>query len=105
MTTLTGAARLWVDFNEVYDGDYVWTSVRQTPAWHGMPQMGDHVELYDDDGVTCIGIVRHVEGPIVAFKIDWSTWREDPFKIDPIEMRGVSFEPSIQGLAKDKPGA
>ncbi len=67
--------RLWVDFNEVYDDDYVWTSLRNTASVIHAPSPGDWIELHDDSGEGCWALITEVDGPIVSCKIDWSTWR------------------------------
>lgn len=67
--------KLWTDFNEVYDDDYVWTSMRNTASVIRPPSLGEWVELYDDSGEGCWAVVVEVDGPIVSCKIDWSTWR------------------------------
>ena len=75
--------RLWVDFNEVYDGDYVWTSTRHVPSLE-QPEPGEWIELYDSDGERCWAVVRSFDDPIVHCKIDWSTWAAR-VRFDPIE--------------------
>ena len=75
---------LWVDFNEVFDGDYVWTSLRRSGPQLATPNVGEWVVLHDDDGATCLGIITSVVGPIVTCKLDWSEWREvqDSLRLD-----------------------
>jgi hypothetical protein len=76
MPLFEGEVAIWVDFNEVFDEDYVWTSLRRTPSFESSHlQGGDWVRLADDDGATCLAIVREHNGPIIICKIDWSTWR------------------------------
>lgn len=51
--------RVLVDFNEVYDGNFIWavrghnTVVQNEVAL----KVGDWVELYDYDGTSCLGRV------------------------------------------------
>ena len=68
--------RLETDFNEVYDGDYVWLSLRHVAdPRSGALAPGDWVELFDEDGDACLAQVTDRQGVILTCKIDWSTWR------------------------------
>lgn len=69
--------RLWVDWNEVYDDDHVWTSLRQMGAVL-VPEVGETVELCDADGDMCWGVVEQVRGPIIHARLKWDTWRSAP---------------------------
>ncbi len=66
--------RLWVDFNEVYDDDHIWTSTRRMRVVV-TPEPGETVELYDGDGETCWATVESVVGPIVHARIHWPSYR------------------------------
>lgn len=77
MQHMERATTLRVDWNEVYDDDFVWTSMHRM-AGVVAPEPGDWVELYDWDGDRCFAIVTDVDGPIVTCKIDWSQWRPAP---------------------------
>lgn len=69
--------RLWADFNEVFDDNYVWTSLRRTPQLEVDRLVpGAWVELSDDDQSTCWGVVRERSGPIITCQLVWSTWRD-----------------------------
>lgn len=73
--------RIWVDFNEVYDDDFVWTSLRRgTPeigSWELEPD--ELVDLVDDDGASCWGVVIERTGPILITRLLWNTWTENNF--------------------------
>lgn len=76
MTTSTTLPAVQVDFNEVYDDDHVWASVRRTPGLNVADLgSGEWVRLTDVDGASCLAIVDDMTGPILTCKIDWSTWR------------------------------
>lgn len=70
-----GPPDVLVDFNEVYDDDYVWAVIRdQVPS--ASIEEGVWVRLYDIDGAACLGIVTHKGGRTIDCKIDWSTWSD-----------------------------
>lgn len=67
---------LKADFNEVFDQDYVWVSLRRTIGFDAQQvQAGDWVELADEDGLSCWAVVTERTGPIVTCKIDPASWR------------------------------
>ncbi len=73
------------DFNEVFDDDYVWASLRLSPSLQAADLgLGDWVELYDEDGETCIAAITARSGPIITCKIDWATWRSIVSTIAPV---------------------
>lgn len=64
-----------VDFNEVYDDDYVWAVIRDESPLNPSPQVNDWVVLRDADGITCWAIVIGRTPRTIDCKIDWSTWK------------------------------
>lgn len=62
-----------VDFNN-REHDHVLASLRYASSAR-VPDVGDRVELYDDEGNACQGIVAGVSGRIVEVAPDWRTWR------------------------------
>jgi hypothetical protein len=91
--------RLWVDFNEVYDDDFVWTSIRRTPGVSadmlGVDQM---VELFDADGATCWARIVETKGHTVVCKLDWEQWRS--VAVTPVKLRqphGLLSDPLASG--------
>ena len=64
------------DFNEVFDQDYIWASLRLSPSLDAANLApGDWVELYDEDGETCLAVITARSGPIITCRIRWETWR------------------------------
>jgi len=70
------------DFNEVYDDDYVWAIVRDQAMIRdqahtlAFPEVGDWVQLFDDNGAQCLALVTSRTRRTIDCKIDWSTWQE-----------------------------
>jgi hypothetical protein len=69
--------KIWVDFNEVFDGNRVWTSIRRMRG-NLIPGVGEWVELFDADGDGCLARVDSVDGPIIYFTLDWDRWVAAP---------------------------
>ena len=83
--------RLLVDFNEVYDDECIWTSLRQMPPTLA-PRMAETVELYDSDGEHCWAVVESIAGPIVHARIKWDTWGPASPRLP---ARPLSYDPSL----------
>jgi hypothetical protein len=70
--------RVRVDFNELEDGDKVWTSIKREPMLRGVLSPGMTVRLHDHDGNTCDAVVEALRGAIVYFRMDVTTWTDGP---------------------------
>jgi hypothetical protein len=70
---LSDIVRFKVDFNNRRH-DRVVASFRYASSAR-IPDIGDTVELYDDEGNGCEGTIARVAGRIVEVAPDWRTWR------------------------------
>ncbi len=69
---------LWADFNEAHAG-VVWTWVGNTPFRPtGFPSPGQIVELWNEDGVTCLARVESLDDEIAYLRYFPETYREPP---------------------------
>lgn len=76
MNRVQAPAAVKVDFNEVFEDNQVWASLRWSPSLAASQLAeGDLVELYDEDGETCLAVVMSRTGPIITCRISWPTWR------------------------------
>ncbi len=67
-------AVLQVDFNETDERRNV-LALRTRENRRVALSIGDHVQLRDEDGFQCIGIVRRVTGKAYRVAPQWATWR------------------------------
>ena len=97
MKAVASLPDLWADFNEVYDDDLVWTSIRRTPGINvaGI-RKGKWVRLVDADGASCLAIVIKRRGPIATCQLDWSTWQS--IKTSPWNIAGIQSVDSWSNL-------
>ena len=82
------------DFNEVFDEDYIWASLRLSPSLDAVNLApGDWVELYDEDGETCLAVITVRTGPIITCKIRWETWRSVRSTVETFDHGPVRVSP------------
>jgi hypothetical protein len=67
---------IWVDFNDIYDQTMVETTLENTADVVVWPEEGDLVRLRDDDGATCIAIVRRRVNDILRCELALATWQD-----------------------------
>ncbi len=65
--------RVLVDFNEVYDDNFIWAVLRRNTVVQGESaiKVGDWVELYDYDGTSCLGRIVQMTDQTIDCEIDW----------------------------------
>jgi hypothetical protein len=69
--------RLWVDFNDIEDEDYVEANLDFAQFFREEDlQEGVAVGLFDGGGHECQGVVEAVDSPnrLVRVKLNWNTW-------------------------------
>jgi len=83
--------RVLVDFNEVYDDNFIW-AVRDRSNFGPFERLAlnDWVELYDYDGTSCLGRVIALTDQTVDCEIDWET-------VEYITSEIPSFDPLFVG--------
>ena len=93
------AVEIQVDFNEVFDDDYVWAVLRGpfSPYDHVNPAIGQWVRLTDFDGATCQALVLARGQRTIECKIDWSTWQDIRLTTERVDANRETFEPILFG--------
>jgi hypothetical protein len=80
--------RLWTDFNDIEDDDYVVADLDSSEIADGENDLheGARVDLFDDGGHECQGEVAAVDraNRLVRVRIDWATWRSSAQLSEPI---------------------
>jgi len=66
--------RLKADFNEVED-DHIWVSLRGVTTLGANLSPGASVELYDNDGDSCLARITESREASITCRIDWKSWR------------------------------
>jgi hypothetical protein len=81
--------RLWVDFNDIEDHDYVEADLDNAESFREDElREGVRVDLFDGGGHESQGEVVAVDldEKLVRVKIDWATWRSPTRLSDPVKM-------------------
>lgn len=87
-----------VDFNEVFDDDYVWAVLRDPFSYDlNSPAVGQWVRLTDFDGATCQAIVLSRGQRTIECKIDWTTWQDIRFTPERTDANKEDFETMLFG--------
>ena len=83
MKTTPSLHQVQVDFNDIYDDDYVLTTSDNIVSSYEVNE-NDLVELREGHTISCWARVVSASEHLLRCKIDWSTWRSVEFIQDPV---------------------
>jgi hypothetical protein len=86
---------IWADFNS-RDADGGFKVSLRFAASPEIPEKGEWVRLYDDEGNAVLGSVEKVDGLIAYVRPEMTTWSSTEIEIDSPVSSGVRFHAALR---------